>query len=65
MEFSIKYDTVKSGWSIVDIEGSQVIIKKKQHIFSVKIDFDFANSAEPDEISHYARLGVSGLQRVT
>ena len=29
MEFSIKFDTVKSGWSIIYIEVSQVIISKK------------------------------------
>ena len=29
MEFPIKFDTVKSGWSIVYIEGSQIIISKK------------------------------------
>ena len=29
MEFPIKFDTVKSGWSIVYIEGSQVIISEK------------------------------------
>ena len=29
MEFSIKFGIVKSGWSIVYIEGSQVIITKK------------------------------------
>ena len=29
MKFSIKFDTAKSGWSIVYIEGSQVIISKK------------------------------------
>ena len=26
MEFSIKFDTVKSGWSIIYIKGSKVII---------------------------------------
>ena len=31
MEFSIKFDTVKSGWSIVYIEGSQVIVSKKYY----------------------------------
>ena len=30
MEFSIKFDTTKSGWSVVHIEGLQVIIFKKQ-----------------------------------
>ena len=33
MDFSIKFDTVKSGWSIVYIEGSQVIISKKSIVF--------------------------------
>ena len=39
MEFSIKFDTVKSGQSIVYIEGSQVIISKKY--ISLDIDFSF------------------------
>ena len=33
-ENSIKFDTVKSGWSIVYIEGSPVIIFKSCSIFS-------------------------------
>ena len=51
MEFPIKLNTVKSGWSIVYIEGSQVII-----IIIIKKSFDFvlANSADPDEMPHYA-----------
>ena len=32
MEFPIKFDKVKSGWSIVYIEGSQVIILKTYSI---------------------------------
>ena len=28
MDFSIKFDKVKSGWSIVYSEGSQVVISK-------------------------------------
>ena len=51
MEFSIKFDTVKSGWSIVYIEESQDIISKKNIIFlSLKIDLVLANSADPDEM---------------
>ena len=49
MEFPIKFDTVKSGWSVVYIEGSQVII-------SLKIDFVLANSEDPDEMPHYAAI---------
>ena len=43
MEFPIKFDTVKLGWSIVYIDGSQVIISKKYIIcLSLKIDFVLA-----------------------
>ena len=77
MEFPIKFVTVKSGWSIVYIEGSQVIISPQNIIFlSLKIDFALANSVNPDEMPHYAafNLGfhclpkypfrVSGTQRI-
>ena len=40
-------------WSTVDIEGSQAIIKKIVFL-SQKIDFLSANSADLDEIQHYA-----------
>ena len=53
MEFSINFDTVKSGWSIVYIEGLQVII------FTLKIDFVLANSAEPDEMPPYMAFHLS------
>ena len=61
MEFSIKFDTVKSGWSIVYFEGSQVIISKHIVFLSLKIDFVCANSADPDEILPYAAFPL-GLQ---
>ena len=56
--------------------GSQVIIFKKYCIFSLKIDFVLANSADPDEMPHNAAFNiglhrllkyqfwVSGLQRI-
>ena len=53
MKFSIKYDTVKSGWSIVFIKGSQVTTFKKKIFLTLKINFVLANSAEPDEMTHY------------
>ena len=34
IEYSIKFDTVKPGWSIVYIEGLQVILCKKYISFS-------------------------------
>ena len=48
MEFPIKFDTVKSGWFIVYIEGSQITL------LSLKINFVLANGADPDEMPHYA-----------
>ena len=64
MEFPIKFDTVKSGWSIVYIEGSQVIISKKYTLFlSLKINSVLANRADPDEMPHYVafHLGLHCL----
>ena len=61
IEFSIKFVTVKSGWSILYIEGSQVIIPKNIVFFSLKIDFILANSADPDEMPHYAAFHLGLL----
>ena len=44
MEFSIKFDKVQSGWSIVYSEGSQVIISKCIVFLSLKIILILANS---------------------
>ena len=52
MEYSIKFDTVKSGWPIVYIEGPQVIIFKIYYI-SLKIDLVLVNSAEQNEMHHF------------
>ena len=60
----IKLHTIKLGWSIPYIEGSQVIILKKIIVFlSLKIDFVLANSVDPDEMLHYAafHLGLHCL----
>ena len=53
--YSIKFDTDKSGWSILCIEGSQVIVSKKY--------FVLANSAYPDEMLPYVafHLGLHCL----
>ena len=48
MEFSIKFDTVKLGWSIVYIVGSQVIILE-----SIIVFLTLKNSADPDEMLHF------------
>ena len=46
MDFSVEFfNTFKSGWHIVYIGGSQVIISIKTYCF--------ANSADPVEISHF------------
>ena len=48
MEFPIKFDTRKSGWSM----GTQVIVSKNFTFLSLKFDFVLANSAHPDEMPH-------------
>ena len=53
MEFSIKFDTIKSGMSILYVEGMHAIISKNIVCFSLKIDFVFANSVDPDEMLHF------------
>ena len=53
MEFPIKFDTVKSGWPIIYIEGSQVINITIYFIPFSEDNFVLANSADPDEIHIY------------
>ena len=59
MDISIKFDTVKSVWSIVYIEGSQVILSK---IYCISF---LANSADPNEMTQSAALqqGLHSLQK--
>ena len=70
MEFPIKFDTVKSGWSIVYIEGSQtqrLYISPKYYIskVSLKICFALAKSVDSDKMLHYAafHLGLHSLSK--
>ena len=54
-----QFDFVKSGWSIVYIEGSQVIISKKNIIFlSLKIDFVLALCRISSGSSLFAKVPV-------
>ena len=48
MEFSIKFDIVKSGWSIIYIEGLHVMISKNIAFRSLYINFVLVNGADPD-----------------
>ena len=65
MEFSIKLHLIKSGWSIAYIEGSHDIISQKYCIsFSKPSLSDLANSADPDEMPHYAAFHL-GLHRLS
>ena len=52
MESPIKFDTVESGWSIVYIEKTQVIIPPKIFL-SLKIELVMAKSADLDEMQRY------------
>ena len=65
MDFSIKLHSIKSGWFIVYIKESQVIISKNIVFLSLKIDSVLANSADPNEMPHYAafHLGLHCLPK--
>ena len=79
MEFSIKLHTIKLGGSIVYRGATGYNFQKKYIVFlSLKIDYDLANSADPDGIIPYYTafhlglhclpkypLGVSGPQRAS
>ena len=58
MKISIKFDTVKSGWSIVYIEGLQVIVSKNIIFLSLRVDFVFTSSAYLCDISSGSSLFV-------
>ena len=66
MEFSKHFDTVKSGWSMYLLRGQRLYFPKSVvSLFFLKIDFVLANSADPDEMPHYAafHLGLHCLPR--
>ena len=65
MDISQKFDTVKSGWSVLYIEGSKVIFSKKFVFLLFKINFVLAYSADPDEmpIMRHFILVFTGCQK--
>ena len=54
MDSSFWFETINLGWSIVYIKESQVIISKLIVFLTLKIIFVLANSADSDEMPHYA-----------
>ena len=56
MKFPIKINTVYSEWSILYVEGSQVILSKTYYISFSEIDFVLISSADPIEMPQYALL---------
>ena len=65
MEFPIEFDTVKSGWCIVYIEVSQVIIFSKYGISVSEDCFCLSKQCSPDEMLHFAafHLGLHCLPK--
>ena len=60
MEVTIKFDTEKSGWSIVYIEKSQVIISEKycifEHQYEISNNVVCATSKASDQPAHTRSL---------
>ena len=54
MDSSVWFDTINFRWSIIYIEGSQVIISNKIVLFSLQIIFVIAISVDPNEMQHNA-----------
>ena len=65
MDSSFLFDTINLGWSIVYIEGPQVIIFKMCITFSEDCFCQIANSVDPDEMLPHAtfHLGLHFLQK--
>ena len=49
MDSSFWFDAINLGWSIVYIEGSQVILYEQIVFLPLKIVFVLANNVDPDE----------------
>ena len=61
MEFSIKFNTVKSGWSIVYIESDVIISKKILYFFLRRSILTLiANSADPGDKLHHILTHLKG-----
>ena len=59
------FHTIKSGWSIVYIEGLHVIISKNDYIYFFEYQFVLANSADPDEMPPYGSFWVFTVCQIT
>ena len=65
MEFPIKFDTDKSGWSIIYMRGLRLYFMTKIVFLSLKTHFALANREDPDEMLQYAafHLGLHCLPK--
>ena len=65
MEFSPQLHEIKSEWSLIYTEGSQVTFFPKYCISYLNVNFVIANSADPGEMPHYAafHLGLRCLPK--
>ena len=53
MDISVQFDTIRLGWYIIQLKGSQVGTPKLYYISVPEDPFIIANSADPDEIPHF------------
>ena len=67
MKFSMKLHAIMSGWSIVYIEVTGYNLHQISYFFLYRsiLSFKLANSADPDEMPHYAafHLGLHYLPK--
>ena len=68
MDASFWFNTNDLRWSIINVEGSQVLLSKQCFAFlSLYIFIVSANTVDPDEMPHYAvfHLGLHCLLKFT
>ena len=54
MDFPIHIDTISMGLSILSFKRTQVEVSNCDDFLSLNVDLILANSADPDEMQHYA-----------
>ena len=62
MDFPIHIDTISMVLPIVHFKGSQVEFSKSWYFLSLKVVLILANSADPDEMQHYAQFDTKSMK---
>ena len=56
MDYSVRFDTISLGWSIMHIWGCLVVVFRSVVLYCLKILCTFTNSVVPDKMLYYVAL---------